>query len=247
MSGIPYQKRTEYCFWISGLKRGNDKFNSETMDAQLWFNPPPPLTVNLRDKGFEELKFQVKNIKFLTAPMQPGSWYFAYKGPWTSGEAHPYRSELIYSSDSLHVKVKAYKRFRAGPGKVFIVPLKAGNADKEYKIMDCEECNGRTQISVTEQLGKEDYEKIVYEKECPKCYGLGKVEYVKPIEPWEKFDFVDKHAFDIFQEKMKKALDEYDEILYEEEKTKYDKFIKRLEEEKIQIDCKDNKRKRKRK
>jgi hypothetical protein len=248
MHGIPLQKRTEYCFWVTGLMRGNDKANRHCKDACLWFRPPPFLSVNMKDKGYEELKIKVGNIVYLNDSTKSAQWFYAYKGPWTSGEVVPRRGDLYHASDILHVKVKAYKTFNAGPGQVIIIPLQVGGRDgKEYKIMDCDACDGKSQVCVRDQFGKEEYEQFVYEKTCPKCHGLGKIEYIRPLEPWEEYDFVDKNAFDIFQERMRKAIEEYDdEILFKEEKEKYEKFIDRLKDEKKQI-AEGGGRKRKRK
>lgn len=146
MSGIPLQKRTEYCFYV---KLDRDPLK----DSFLYFTPFP-----------NSIKYSISGVNILS---DEGRWWAIYKKPWVEGDDIPNRLIILFGSE-IEVFVRSRKIFKRGWKEVCMTPLKISL--RPIKIYECEMCNGEGSMLM------DYTDVCPIEENCPDCRGLGKVE-----------------------------------------------------------------------
>ncbi len=117
MSGIPIQRRTEYCFYIKATR-------DPLVQAYLYFKP-----VN------DTIKYDINRLSILS---DEGQWWFTYQKPWEETYQQPSRSVVFFGTEEL-VQIGVRKLYRNW-NNVCIVPLKI--TTKPIRVVSCEICNG---------------------------------------------------------------------------------------------------------
>ncbi len=147
MSGIPLQRRTEYCFYV---KISRDPLQ----DAFLYFSP-------VRDAH----KYDISRLCVLS---DVGRWWYAYeKLSWDETRETPDRFVVLFGAEEdVNIRIRRlFKKWR----DLCLIPLKI-SPSPPISIQPCTECDGSGRT-----VSRDDPD-MPFEDLCKVCKGMGKME-----------------------------------------------------------------------
>lgn len=226
MSGIPIERRTEFCLYVLATSVPQER-------AILRFLPIAGA-----------IKCDMKKKDTVVFLENEGNWWFAFEKPWNhETEPQPSQFKIFFGSErSATIRARfSFRRWR----NVQIVPLDV--VDKPLLLEKCTTCAGTGKF--TRNLPSldpppedaDDEERMLHEmvyapmfelpveESCNDCRGLGETE-LEIARKRDRFDFVDPGALGWVREN--KTPEEYD------------RFERRLEKEKGLRKEKEQKRRR---